>query len=174
MKIIPPKLKILAGFKADADVTIEQIIAALEKNQEGSRRVKFQSLMSKREQQLPNESFDARFNAVINSEDGKQLFAQMHVPESNLTNQSSVEVAGFRTKEEAKQAFLAHVEALSSKGLGREDAWRTAAGTEPGKSAYYAWKLLSAAQRPEIIRTHPPQPSESAIQKTREAMSRQE
>lgn len=155
MKIIPDKLKILAGFKA--------------------RQAKFQSLMSKRQQNLPNECYEDRFIAVADSEEGKQLFAQMHRPETdeaNLTNQSSVEVAGFRTKEEAQQAFLAHVEALTSKGITRDDAWRTAAWTEPGKSAYYAWKVLSSAERPEIVRTPPPQPSDLAVQKTRDAISR--
>lgn len=35
-EIVPPKLKVLAGFQAEDDVTMEQVIAALEKAREGA------------------------------------------------------------------------------------------------------------------------------------------
>lgn len=192
--IIPPKLKILAGFKADDDVTIEQIIAALEKQnlrqpatQISNVRQKFQSLMNEREQEFPDEAYDARFVAVATSDKGQQLLTQMARPESaeeNLGNQFSDQAekaplsaagsgfGGFKSKEEAKQTFMAHVEELQGKGLNRNVAWSTAAATEPGKSAYLAWKTLAAAERPEIVRTPPSQPSDAAILKAREALQK--
>src|SRR6266542_4171062 len=46
---------------------------------ERERRMKLQQLMDARLQQFPNESFDARFAAVTASDEGQQLFAQMHI-----------------------------------------------------------------------------------------------
>src|ERR1700693_277903 len=102
MIIIPPKLKILAGFKPDEDVTWDQIIAALEKMKPGipateinnvrERQAKFQRLLNEREQALPNESYETRFKEVVNSAEGAQLWDQMHQPEiaENFGNSTAI------------------------------------------------------------------------------------
>jgi hypothetical protein len=46
---------------------------------ERERSKKLHQLMDARLQQFPNESYDQRFRAVANSEEGKELFAAMHV-----------------------------------------------------------------------------------------------
>jgi hypothetical protein len=48
---------------------------------ETERRAKFQQLMDERQKQFPNEAYDARFAAVADSAEGRQLFAQMTVPQ---------------------------------------------------------------------------------------------
>lgn len=45
-----------------------------------ARSAKFEGLMSKREQDFPNESYEARYEAVAASPDGAALFAQMQRP----------------------------------------------------------------------------------------------
>ena len=48
--------------------------------EERKRQEKLKKLMDARLQKFPNESFDARFAAVANSEEGGQLFAAMQSP----------------------------------------------------------------------------------------------
>jgi len=62
------------------------------KETEKSRSDKIQRLLNKREEQLPNESFDSRFNAVMASDEGRELLAQMH-----LSNEEAVPVFGPQT-----------------------------------------------------------------------------
>jgi hypothetical protein len=50
-----------------------------------TRQAKFQRLLEKREKEFPNESYQARFDAVADSEEGQQLFAQMQRPETAET-----------------------------------------------------------------------------------------
>lgn len=50
-----------------------------------TRQSKFQRLMEKREKEFPNESYQARFDAVADSDEGQQLFAQMQRPETAET-----------------------------------------------------------------------------------------
>jgi len=47
-----------------------------------TRTAKFEELMSKREQEFPNEDYQTRFEAVANSAEGTQLFAAMQRPEA--------------------------------------------------------------------------------------------
>lgn len=187
--IIPPQLKILAGFKADEDVTIDQIISALEKQnlrqkptstsektdvanqaaEERSRGARFQSLMSNRQQEFPNESYEDRFSSITHSKEGQRLFAQMHRPE--IANQSSIPAENanranvgdspYRTSEQARQAFLAEVEKLVNKGLDRDTAWATAAHHEPGASAWKFWKIAAQKEKnlPTVHRMPPPTPA---------------
>ncbi len=44
-----------------------------------SRRTKLNQLLDRRALQFPNESYDARFNAVVASDAGLELLAQMHI-----------------------------------------------------------------------------------------------
>lgn len=50
---------------------------AVIENDVRTRQQKFESLMAKREQELPNELYQDRFEAVANSDEGKVLFTQM-------------------------------------------------------------------------------------------------
>ena len=175
-------------------MTIEQIIAALEKKnlrQTASisnerpvtlqtRQAKFQSLVKEREQELPNESYEDRFNAVADTQEGQQLLNQMHRPTTAEENQSdkppvpaTAGVGLYRTKEEARSAFKQAVEELLKRGLTRDQAWSTAAHTT-GKDAYLSWKTLAAAELPEkIIGATTPHPSESSIAKARARLEAQ-
>ena len=42
-----------------------------------ARQARFEALMTGREQDFPNEDYNARFEAVSASAEGRQLFAQM-------------------------------------------------------------------------------------------------
>jgi hypothetical protein len=184
MIIIPPKLKILAGFRADEDVSMDQIIAALEKKQlripatqisnARERGAKFQRLLNDREQNLPDQSFEDRFRDVARSEEGEQLLTQMHRAERdgdfvNLSaseNQSdqarpTASGAAFTSKEQAKEVFLQEVKKLQDSGITYDLAYNTAAQTQPGKSAWEFWKIAAEKEKnlPVIIRTPPQLPA---------------
>jgi hypothetical protein len=49
---------------------------------------KFQLLLNTREREIPNESYDDRFNSVANSHEGRELFASMHLSNSAVPVQS--------------------------------------------------------------------------------------
>jgi hypothetical protein len=185
--IIPPKLKILAGFKADDNtVTMEQIIAALEKKQPPAttkttssaqtiangrakhavinanarrRQARILQLINERQSRSPDDSYEGHFNAIADSEEGRQLFAQMHLANSDsesrnepgaTSKDANSPVNGYTSKEQAKAAFMAEAEKLYSK-LSYSDAWATASRVEPGKGAYEAWKTFSDREKPRII-----------------------
>src|SRR5438874_82796 len=50
------------------------------KETEKSRAAKIQRLLEERQQSFPNETNDARFAAVMASDEGQEIFAQMHLP----------------------------------------------------------------------------------------------
>ncbi|SRR6266404_742084 len=54
------------------------------KETEKSRAAKIQRLINEREQQFPNEQYEDRFNAVIASPEGQEIFAQMHLSNEEL------------------------------------------------------------------------------------------
>jgi hypothetical protein len=182
--IIPPKLKILAGFKPDEDVTIDQILAALEGQNlrqkptatsekpdmanhaaVRERQAQFQSLMNTREQEFSGESFEERFDAVMSSEKGQQLLAQMERPETldeNLGNQQSdassksTEPAGEKYDPElhqkSRQEFQDLVERLKLDGTGRDqtERWMHASSVHPiGRKLYSTWQKQALLQKRE-------------------------
>lgn len=49
---------------------------------------KFQTLLNERQQRFPNEGYDASFAVVANSDEGRELFAEMHLANSDVPTQS--------------------------------------------------------------------------------------
>jgi hypothetical protein len=117
------------------------------------RAAKLKSLMDKREQELPNESFEDRFREVANTKAGEELFMEMHRPEAenfgNLFAPEAGPSATVQGKEEAKAIFLTHVHELSKMGLTWEQSLQRAKVEEPGKSAWLAWRSIKGTEVPE-------------------------
>jgi hypothetical protein len=170
MITIPPKLKILAGFKAEDDVTIDQIIAALEKKREGADQAKFRALLNQRQQEFPNESYADCFTEVANSDVGQRLFAQMkrsNANNGNLANQSgfsddstsqgsSTDRYDPALEADAKQQFIDLTERLAlERGntfRAKHEAWMHASNTHPqGKKWFKIWKDQQLLNKKELL-----------------------
>lgn len=64
------------------------------------------------------------------------------------TSATSVEIKGdYATKKKARRAFLDQVQRLEDAGRTYDQAWSEAQITEPGKSAYLAWRRGADAEK---------------------------
>ena len=116
------------------------------------RRERFRRLLADRRAAFPDETYDESFRAVAGSRLGSEFFANMERSQSISDSARAKPVtsadpqAVFKSKDEAKAAFLAQVEKWRQKGISYSEAWNLA-GNSTGKAAFRAWHALAEKEK---------------------------